>query len=328
MSTLSSSAPTVVDAAGGHMGGAAKLLGELTRYLADRQVGSVSLIGLDRSLEPDWLVRRELLGRGAARRVALNNVGFTSGPTKVTLLRNALHFASAQELSRLAYTPSRTLRVQTQLVRMAARRSDVLVVPCDAMAERVTRHAPHLADRLKVRFHPVSQADWAGGHRPARDTHPTVLVPVLNAPYKRLDQHLRALLDAVAKTRASATVVMTAHAHEFGDLATHPGVRFTGPLPRPDLEECWRQASAVYFPTQLESFGYPLAEARVNGIPVIAPDSEQNRQIGGPALRPFFPGRPDTLASALHDALADGVDPDPAPFSPRQYFDWLLGAAC
>ena len=318
---------TVIDVAGAQMGGAAKFLGELTTYLTARPGRPVRLIGADRSLDPDWLLRREVAARGARRRIALNNVGFVAGRSNVTLLRNALHFASAAELDALHFRPTRTLRVQTHIVRAAAHRSDVLVVPCDAMAERVALHSPRLADKVVVRAHPVSPAPWAAGdHIDLGD--PTILMPVLNAPYKRLYLHIERLLAAVGSSGEHATLVVTAHRGDFGPLGDHPGVRFTGPLNGQDLDRHWSRAAAAYFPTQIESFGYPLAEARVNGVPVVALDTSQNRQIAGAALRPFASGDPDSLTVAVRTALTVRAKPNPGPFSPRAYFDWLLEAAC
>ena len=55
------------------------------------------------------------------------------------------------------------------------------------------------------------------------------------------------------------------------------------------------RSRAIYFPTGLESFGYPLAEARVSGQPAIARDTAQNREIAGPALCGYSLGDPDSL---------------------------------
>ena len=54
----------------------------------------------------------------------------------------------------------------------------------------------------------------------------------------------------------------------------------------------WARSRAIYFPTDLESFGYPLAEARVSGQPVIARDTALNREIAGPALCRYTLRRP------------------------------------
>lgn len=79
-------------------------------------------------------------------------------------------------------------------------------------------------------------------------------------------------------------------------------------------------------PPGLESFGFPLAEARVNGQPVIAQDTEQNREIAGPALCAFTIGDADSLRHATELALKGGNTPDTEPFDPDSYFNWLLGS--
>jgi hypothetical protein len=317
------SSMTVVDVAGAQMGGAAKFLGELRAYLARHPRPELRLIGLDRGLTPQWLVQRERMARGANRRIALNNVGFLTGRGNCTLLRNALHFSSDEELRALNFRPSRELRLQTHIVRAAARRSTMLVVPCQAMAERVTRHAPGLAPRLVVRPHPVSPAPWSG-NRSVGET--SILLPVLNAPYKRLGDHVSGLLRALDESGLDGRLVVTAMEHEFApQIAADTRVRFTGPLPGERLDQEWQKATAIYFPTQLESFGYPLAEARANGMPVIALDTDQNREIAGPALRPFSQGDRSSLAEAVGAALTVPAAADPAPFDPDRYFEWLLG---
>ena len=100
--------------------------------------------------------------------------------------------------------------------------------------------------------------------------------------------------------------------------------RLAGRLPHAELRELRARSRAIYFPTDLESFGYPLAEARVSGQPVIACDTEQNREIAGPALCGYLPV---TLlaATCCRGALTTDVAPDPAPFDPDRYFSWLLG---
>ena len=109
-------------------------------------------------------------------------------------------------------------------------------------------------------------------------------------------------------------------------VAGHPQVEFIGRLPYGELRDMQARSRAIYFPTGLESFGYPLAEARANGRPVIARDTAQNREIAGPALCGYTPGDPDSLRRAVEAALTADVAPDPGPFDPDQYFDWLLGA--
>ena len=77
------------------------------------------------------------------------------------------------------------------MVRLTARRADVLVVPCTAMAERVSQVLPRYGAGswyARTRSRPTRS-------RMPRD--PAILCPVLFAPYKRMDERLAELLAAV-----------------------------------------------------------------------------------------------------------------------------------
>lgn len=317
-------AAVVVDAAGARMGGAARYLHELRGYLGRTGRSDVQVIGSQRRVTPGWLVRRELAGGPRDRRVALNNVGFVArGGQRWTLLRNALHFLTEAEEAVLcpAAVPASVCR-DARAVRLAARRSDVIVVPSTAMAARVTAVEPGLRGRIVVRAHPVS-ADPPP--RPPRA--PMIICPVLFAPYKQMAERIGGLLQAVSELGdASVRVLVTAERAEVpAAIAGHPRTRLAGRLPYAELRALRARSRAIYFPTDLESFGYPLAEARVSGQPVIACDTEQNREIAGPALCGYVPGDPGSLRRAVARALTADVAPDPAPFDPDRYFGWLLG---
>jgi glycosyltransferase involved in cell wall biosynthesis len=316
----------IVDAAGGPMGGAARFKHELRGYLGRTEREDVQVIGSHRQLSPGWLVRRELVGGPRSRRVALNNVGFLArGGQRWTLLRNPLHFLTEAEQAdlSLAELDART-RHNATAVRLAAHRSDVIVTPSAAMAERVAQVAPGLRRRIVVRLHPVS-ADPG----PQLPKAPKIICPVLFAPHKRMADRLSGLLQVLGEFEdGPVRLVVTADRAEVpAALADHPQVELVGRLSHPELREMRARSRAVFFPTDLESFGYPLAEARVSGQPVIACDTALNREIAGPALCGYIPGDLDSLRQAVARALTAQLAPDPAPFDPDRYFDWLLGTA-
>lgn len=314
---------TVVDVAGARVGGAKRFLDELDLFLQDEPTEGITVVGRDRALTPAWLVRREWHARGAASKIAINNASFSGpGGTRVVSLRNALHFASEQEFRALNFTPSAELRLQIPMIRALATRADLVEVPCTAMAERVLRHAPGLRSRLEVRFHPVSPRPWAFSAVP---TSPTVLVPIVNSPYKLLDERIGALLDAARSVPQLEGITVTADAGEFcARVANDPLVRFVGRLSAEDLDAHWARSRAVYYPTSVESFGYPLAEARANGRRVVALATAQSTEIAGSALAGFTTQSPGTLAEALHEALTVAVAPDPVPFDRATYFHEFL----
>jgi glycosyltransferase involved in cell wall biosynthesis len=316
-------ATIIVDAAGGQVGGAARFKVELRRYLAQSGRNDVRVIGAERQVGPSWLVKREVAIRGLGRRVALNNVSFVGpGSERWTLLRNPLDFLTDEEERSVDPALQAANRRRASVVHLAARRADVLVVPSTAMAERVTRVLPGLADRLVVRHHPV-----APDSVPRLPRDQVILCPVLFSPYKGMVDRISELLAAIDQVADTAVrLKVTAARTEVPDaLAAHPRLEVLGRLGHNELRELWARSRVIYFPPGVESFGYPLAEARVSGQPVIAPDSELNREVAGPALCGFTVGDPDSLVKATDQALTADVTPDPLPFDPTAYFNWLLG---
>lgn len=313
----------VLDTAGAAVGGAARWVVELDLYIADSGARGadrpIRVIGRQNALTAGWLLRRELATHDAGIVVAANNASFALGRAqRRVLLRNALHFLHPAEEHLLAGM-SRAFRTQIPVVRQLSRRADLIVVPSSAMAERVCRRLPGVHDRVRVRAHPVTAY---GPRLPAQE--PFILVPVLPAPYKNLAVEMRRLLTALALTGRFTTVRVSAGPDDLPPaVALHPLVTLLGVLPPRQLGELWRQAAAVFFPSSLESFGYPLAEARVHGIPVLAPDSWQAREIAGPALVPYRPTDPGGLADALA-ALDIPVPAEPSAFDRGAYFRWLL----
>jgi hypothetical protein len=313
----------ILDVAGSSIGGAGRFLRELDTWFErdPSRADLVHVVGRGQRLTPGWLVRREPAARGAVRRISLNNASFcTPGGRRVVLLRNALHFASKAEMDALGFVPPRELRAQIPVIRALAHRADCIVVPCTAMGERVAAHAPMLRNRIVVRGHPVSPADWGAATSGDRNT---ILVPIVPGPYKNLDQHVVALLEAVRGL--DLRVVVTATPDQLPLVTERKHVEFLGLLTAGQMQPYWERARAIYYPTGLEAFGYPLAEARVGGRWVIARNTEQNREIAGPALVPYSVGDVESLREAVRSVFATDPKPDSAPNDPDSYFEWLVG---
>ena len=319
---------TVVDGAGAHMGGASRLLVELQRYLSDSGREDVLVLGVGHSLSPGWLASREL--RAIRRRprtvVALNNVSFVgAGRTRTVLLRNALHFPLPGEEHLLPAGVARRIAAEARVVRAAVRRADLVVVPASSMAARVEHWLPRSRFTIAVRPHPVSPRATLAERVPGR-----IVCPVLLAPYKQMGPRLRLLIEACSRVRAAGTlieVVVTATAEELRQegVPAADAVTAVGRLGVDQVEGLLSTAQIVYYPTEVESFGYPLAEARANGQPVLAADNAHNAEVAGSALMGFVPDV-DSLELALRRALATTVTPSVVEDA-AEYFDRLLEPA-
>ncbi|MGH3770011.1 MAG: glycosyltransferase [Pseudonocardiaceae bacterium] len=313
----------VVDVAGGPAGGAARYRDEFERYLATGSRDDVRVVGRGRYLTAEWLIRRELTALRAARKVAFNNASFmTPGGERWTVLQNALHYLTESERREFGTTVPRAVHAQAIVVRFGATRSDVLIAPCTAMAERVVTVLPEVRDRVVVRFNPIAPDSFP----PSDARAPVILCPIILHPYKRMDERLAELVRAVdAHGDPEIQVHVTATISELpAFLANHPRVVPLGRLSHERLRSVWSQSRAIYFPTGIEAFGYPLGEARLSGHPVIALDTEQNREIAGGALCAFAAGDGDALRDAVARAFTTEVPADPRPFDPTAYFTFLL----
>jgi glycosyltransferase involved in cell wall biosynthesis len=314
-----------IDIAGGQSGGAARYGTEVYGYLRRSARDDVRLIGTRRRLTPAWLAVREALAVRRSRRVALNNVGFFApGGERWTLVANPLHFLTAAEMAAQVPAIRASMSRQIPVVYRAARQSDVLVAPCTAMAERIKATLPDVADRVVARMHPVSASTVT--RRPDRSK---ILCPILFAPYKNMPSRLAEWVAAVDESLAEPVrMIVTAGPDEVPpSLAASPRIDLVGRLDLSTLSGLQATSQAVYFPSGIESFGFPLAEARVNGQPVIAQDTPQNREIAGPALCGYTAGDPGSLRRATEAALSLTLEPDPGPFDPDAYFDWMLGVS-
>ena len=149
------------------MGGAARYATELQSYLART--------GRDGRPRHRWAstARRSWLAGAPgnlgdpvpARRVAVNNVSFVApGDERWTRLRNALHFLTDDEADRLDPSLRASVRREAAVVRLAARRADVLVVPCSGHGRAGQPEPAPPRSRIVPRASGL-------GHTPSRSCH-------------------------------------------------------------------------------------------------------------------------------------------------------------
>ena len=156
-----------------------------------------------------------------------------------------------------------------------------------------------------------------------------ILCPVVFESYKHMTQRLTDWLTAVdhSMNRSVRMFVTASPAEVPVSLAANPRLHFVGRLNHAELCSLWARSRAVYFPPGLEAFGFPLAEARVNGQPVIARDTPQGtRKLLALLSAGYTVGDPDSLRQATEVALTTKLAPDLGPFNPDSYFEWMLGS--
>lgn len=87
--------------------------------------------------------------------------------------------------------------------------------------------------------------------------------------------------------------------------AATDNVVLTGFVAGEALNDLYRRATLLVFPSSYEGFGLPVAEAMAHGCPVLVAQNSSLVEVGGEAAIPLDDPTADGIARALTDALAD-----------------------
>jgi glycosyltransferase involved in cell wall biosynthesis len=84
-----------------------------------------------------------------------------------------------------------------------------------------------------------------------------------------------------------------------------PWVEFLGPLGGKEIQDLYREGNLFVFPSLCESFGHPMVEAMVHGLPIVAADTPVNREMCGEAALYFSPLDSEDLARQIRLVASD-----------------------
>jgi 1,2-diacylglycerol 3-alpha-glucosyltransferase len=207
-----------------------------------------------------------------------------------------------------------TRRAAERLTRTFANNADAVIVPTSSME----RHLRSLGVKRPIAVVPtcIDVDRFAGGVRRAdlrerygvgRDGEMILCVGRL-AREKNLDLTLRAFA-ALEVPRARLVLVGDGPEREHLEhLAAALGIaartHFTGELPRSMLPDAYASADLFLFTSRTETQGLVLVEALAAGLPIVAVDAPQTRDVLGTSGR-FTPPDPLALAAAVAAVLPD-----------------------
>lgn len=109
-------------------------------------------------------------------------------------------------------------------------------------------------------------------------------------------------------------------------------VRFIGRQTKDEMIKQYREASAIVFPSKLETWGLPITEGKAQQLPLLVADLPYAREtVGTYGLVSFFPAEsPEALADLMQSMVEQtwqptgNVYPDPkAPFAPDWETLWI-----
>ena len=198
------------------------------------------------------------------------------------------------------------------LLYAAVHRSRKLIAVSDATADDLVRFYRISRDVIDVAPHGVDENFFSIAAE--RKPQPLLLCVSTLHPHKNLDRLLRAFALFHAKLpmyRLTIAGLRGFHAEELERLRTDLGladcVRFTGWIPREELYQLFREASAFLYPSRFEGFGMPVLEALAAGIPAACSNVEPMKSIAGDAALQFDPSDTEAIRDAMEALTGDEV---------------------
>lgn len=323
--------PTVVlNARTARIGGARNFVEELWPRLAallelrDRRV---VLFSGPPSHSGERAMRRVELSRSAAILHAGNRATVGTKARQIVCVRDRL----LVERRHLRSRGDVRLAVRTALMLHALRRADMVVVPSQSMVERLQRFNGHPGiGRFQTVVVPHGRPLWKTPPERPLGNPTRFLYPSFVAAHKNFE--LLAGVFGSLRRRGIDNVRLTLTTNRgdrlqkrtLQDLFAHasPLVDFVGAVSRADLPTLYGHHDALLFPSRFESFGLPLLEAMVMGMPIVATDEEWAREICGAAARYAPPEDALAWTEQIDALLEDGTRGNAAGVERAQAFDW------
>jgi glycosyltransferase involved in cell wall biosynthesis len=214
--------------------------------------------------------------------VTVHDVAFLRDPTKfsrqgIRVMRRSLDVIRAT--ATLVLTSSEASRRDLEAAGIEAARLRVIPLGVDNAAAAAAD-----VERVRERYHlPDRFALFVGTLEPRKN------LPRLAAAVDRLDEALP-LVVAGPDGWGSATEGVGRH------------VQFLGFVPREQLPALYASATVFAYPSEVEGFGLPVAEAMAQGTPVVTSSGTATEEVAGGAAVLVDPFTVDSIAAGLLEA--------------------------
>jgi glycosyltransferase involved in cell wall biosynthesis len=221
------------------------------------------------------------------------------------------------------------------------RKNDFFIVQQQWLRETIHKQYPALRVVVAQPSPPLS--DHLPAHIPADDGRVRFFYPALPRVFKNMEVILQACALLEEQGTMAFEVTLTVSGTEnpyarmlwqkYGHLSM---VRWLGVLPRSRVEELYREADCLIFPSKLETWGLPISEFKQTGRPILLADLPYAHEtLGSYQAALFFPPRDAHALARQMAAVASGeanFHPIESPLIPppftknwQQLFQVLLG---
>jgi len=204
------------------------------------------------------------------------------------------------------YDTPRT-RLLYNLVRLGLPRATRIITPSHAAARVIAEQMNFPPDRFHVVPHGIDQVAFDDDTQPTENGRSFLFYPANLERHKNFE----VLFDALALLEDSTLEIWIAGSDRLDpnyaaslrrrvkDMGIENRVRFLGQVPYREILRYYRAATALVFPSALESFGHPLLEAMLSGTPIVASDLETFHEVAHEVALYFPITDPRALAEAI-----------------------------
>ena len=254
-------------------------------------------------------------------------IGLTLGDIPIPSFRRQVVLVHQSHLVSPRINPhssrSTNLRVMRRLFRRNLRHAQRFVVQSEVIAEELVATYPALAGRVEVVPQPPPEgfeARQGVNAESVRRRSPVLFYPAAGYAHKN-----HALLHQIVEPPVGE-LLLTLHPEEMASLGPFPSwVRNLGRLSPDVCRDEYSRVDALFFPSVAESYGLPLVEAMVSGLPVVCSDLPFARWLCGDQAVYFDPHDGAGARAALAELarrLESGWRPDWRTALARLPRDW------
>lgn len=241
---------------------------------------------LIRSLQPDVVLSLQ------------NIITFGVKAPQLVYIHQAIPFQNIKNYSFFKKSEQKLAVIQHligAIIKRSAKRSDRVIVQTRWMQKAVCHSCRLPNDKVVVATPNVKGAACADGADFCREQF---FYPTMLQSYKNNDAIMEA--SKLLKQKGLAhTVTLT-----LPEEHSREHIRCVGRMPYEQVQACYA-TSTLLFPSYMETFGYPLAEARKAGTVILAADTPFAREVLEGYENGYFfdPFRPEELAELMEQVV-------------------------
>lgn len=238
----------------------------------------------------------------------------------INFQRNALFFCP-DYIDNITGSEKFYAKLRSALLFLTMKYADIIITPSNSMAELIKSKYPSLTTKHFITLYHgfnVQEKEEVNDHWKkvlAKETRIKILYPTHASAHKGFE----ILFEALSKLRRNMPNFVLFTTIDKSDwpegfiklksqikqIGIEENVVFTGRIPQDQMAVFYNNCDMMVYPSLCESFGFSMVEAMGYGLPIVAADTEVNKEICKDAAIYYSATNPDDAAEKILLALDD-----------------------